>query len=114
MVRNLVRLYCRAYRDLPREISLLLGPVFINRFGTMVVPFFSLYVTSELGFQEAAAGHLLSVYGCGSICGAYACGRLIRSLGAVRLQILFLLCSVPACLIVPWMRSWWSIAAAMF
>ncbi len=114
MVRAVIGMYQRAYVGLPREIWMLSGAIFVNRCGTMVVPFFTLYLTSQLGYQEAAAGWLLSAYGLGSVVGTYVGGRLTSRLGAVRLQIVFLLMGVPACLIVPLFRSWWSIAAAVF
>ncbi len=114
MVRNVIRLYRRAYVGLPSEIWMLSGALFVNRFGTMVLPFFTLYLTSDLGYQEATAGRMLSVYGLGSISGAYIGGRLIRSVGAIRVQILFLLLAVPMFLAVPLFRSWPGIAVSMF
>jgi MFS family permease len=87
---------------------------FVNRFGTMVLPFLTLYLTTEIGYQEAAAGRLLSIYGIGSIAGAYLAGRCVSWLGAVRLQSICLLISAPLFLIVPWCPGWWSLAATMF
>ena len=114
MVRNVIGLYRRAYVGLPSEIWMLSGALFVNRFGTMVLPFFTLYLTSALGYQEAAAGRMLSVYGLGSIAGAYIGGRLVHRIGAIRLQILFLLLSVPMYLAVPMFRASWGIALSMF
>ena len=37
----------------------------INRAGTMVLPFLSLYFTVELGFSKPQAGLLLALYGVG-------------------------------------------------
>jgi predicted MFS family arabinose efflux permease len=114
MVGRVLGIYRRAYDGLPKEIWLLSGALFINRFGTMVLPFLTLYLTSEMGYQEATAGRMLSVYGLGSICGAYLGGRLVKSVGAVRLQILLLFLSVPAFLAVPLFHSSWGIAASLF
>ncbi len=114
MVRNIIRLYQRAYVGLPREIWMLSGALFINRCGTMVLPFFTLYLTSRLGFTEAAAGWLLSAYGLGSVAGSFVGGRLTSRIGAIPVQILFLLLSVPMFLLVPFFGSWWSIAPTMF
>ncbi len=80
----------------------------------MVLPFFTLYLTSELGYQEATAGRMLSVYGLGSVFGAYLGGRLMPVIGAIRLQIVALLLSVPQFLIVPTTSSTWAIAVSVF
>ena len=93
---------------------MLSAAAFINRFGTMVLPFFTLYLTSELGYHEAAAGRILGIYGVGSIVGAYVGGHLTRRVGAVRLQIAFLLLAVPLCLAVPLFRSTGGISLSMF
>ncbi len=80
----------------------------------MVLPFFTLYLTRELGYGEAAAGRMLGIYGLGSIVGAYAGGRLAGRWGAVRLQIVFLTLAAPICLAVPLFHSASGIAIAMF
>ena len=114
MVRNVFRLYHRVYAGIPREVWMLSVALFINRFGTMVLPFFTLYLTSELGYQEAAAGRVLSWYGVGSIFGAFVGGRLVPAIGAIRLQIVALLLSVPLFLIIPVWESAGAIALSMF
>ena len=107
MIHRLSRMYYRAYSGLPKEVWMLSVALFVNRFGTMVLPFFSLYVTQELRFSEASAGRLLSVYGVGSVCGVYIAGQLDICVGAVRLQIVFFLLTVPSFLAVPLCRDWW-------
>jgi predicted MFS family arabinose efflux permease len=50
--------------------------MFINRSGSMVLLFTSLYLTKELHFTIAEAGLALSFYGIGSVLGSYAGGWL--------------------------------------
>ncbi len=114
MVRSIVSLYRRAYVGLPKEIWMLSMAMFINRSGTMVLPFFTLYLTTELGYTDAAAGRLLSVYGLGSIAGVYMGGRLLASVSPMRIQTVFFALAVPMYLAIPFFRQWWSIGAAMF
>lgn len=114
MVRSIVSLYRQAYVGLPREIWMLSMAMFINRSGTMVLPFFTLYLTTELGYTDAAAGRLLSVYGLGSIAGVYVGGRLLASVSPMRIQTVFFALAVPMYLAIPFFRHWWSIGAAMF
>ncbi len=62
----------------------------INRCGTMVLPFLSLYLTGQRGISVAQAGTLLSVYGLGSLLGSFLGGWLSDEIGARRTQQLSL------------------------
>jgi MFS family permease len=62
-------------RGLPRPLWLLLAGVFLNRFGTFVLPFLVLYLTSR-GFSAAQAGLALSAYGLGNLAAALLGGQL--------------------------------------
>ncbi len=114
MVRAIWGQYRSAYAGFSREIWVLAGALFINRCGSMVLPFMTLYLTSQHGMRESEAGRLLSVYGLGSILGAYVGGRLIRYVGAVRLQTICLFASVPLYLTLPQWDTWWTIAGNLF
>jgi predicted MFS family arabinose efflux permease len=114
MFRAALRRYRAAYAGLPREAWLLALVLFINRAGTMVIPFLTLYLTSQLGMSEAAAGRLISVYGIGSICGAYLSGRLCEKVGAVRLQTICMLLSAPGYFLIGQWNTWPPIAASLF
>ena len=113
MVRNLLQTYQAAYSGLPREVWYLSLALFVNRVGTMVLPFLTLYLTEELNYSEASAGSLTSIYGLGAIAGTYIGGRLTQRLGAVPLQALFLSLAVPFYLVLPWIESWWGIAGCL-
>lgn len=114
MILAIVRTYRDAYGGLPRDVWLMAFTLFINRTGTMVLPFLTLYLVKEFGFQESAAGLMLSVYGLGSILGAYLGGRYAEKVGAIRLQTICLFLTVPAYLAIPLFTSWWGIAVALF
>src|SRR6185295_19905581 len=56
----------QAWRDLsklPRELWILCFANFVNRLGTMALPFLALYVTRDLGFSTTHAGVALALYG---------------------------------------------------
>jgi predicted MFS family arabinose efflux permease len=114
MIRSALQRYRAAYTGLPREVWLLAVVLFVNRAGTMVLPFMTLYLTSQLEMSEALAGRLISVYGLGAVCGAYLGGRLAAKYGAIRLQTSCMFLSVPAFCLVPLGKSWPSIAALLF
>lgn len=114
MFRIALRRYQSAYSGLPREVWMLAFALFVNRSGTMVLPFLTLYLTSELGLTEASAGRMLSVYGAGAILGAYLSGRLIALFGPIRVQLLCLSLCVPAFLAIPLWSDWRGVAASVF
>ena len=114
MVRSIFDAYRKAYGGLSREVWLLSVAIFVNRFGTMVLPFLTLYLTSKLGFTEFSAGQILSVYGLGAITGAYMGGKLTRTVGAIRLQIVLLCLAAVMFLVLPFCVTWNSLAIGIF
>lgn len=69
-------LYRNAFANLQRNIWILSITMFINRSGSMVLLFTSLYLTKQLHFSIAQAGFIMSFYGAGSILGSYTGGWL--------------------------------------
>jgi predicted MFS family arabinose efflux permease len=114
MLQALATRYRAAYAGLPREIWLLSLALFVNRAGSMVIPFLTLYLTSQRGMTEAAAGRMISVYGVGAICGAYLGGRWCSRIGELRLQTICLFAAGPLYMLVGVWRDWRAIAASLF
>ncbi len=114
MVRSIVNAYRAAYCGLSKEIWILSAALFANRCGSMVLAFLTLYLTNELGFTMFEAGGIFSVYGFGSMTGAYLGGRLVKPLGAIRTQIVGFALSVPILMMVPLFASWLSVALVIF
>lgn len=73
---NLFSLYRQAFSNLQRNVWILSVAMFINRSGSMVLLFTSLYMTKELHFSIAQAGLIMSLYGIGSVIGSYLGGWL--------------------------------------
>ncbi len=73
---GLFQIYKQAYSGLRRDIWILSLAMFINRSGSMVLLFTSLYLTRDLHFSIAEAGIIMSFYGVGSVLGSYAGGWL--------------------------------------
>ncbi len=69
-------LYREAFANLHRNAWILSIAMFINRSGSMVLLFTSLYLTKELKFDLHTAGIVMSCYGMGSILGSYTGGWL--------------------------------------
>jgi predicted MFS family arabinose efflux permease len=89
-LRPLGRLYREAYSGLPRAAWLLALLELVNRSGTMVLFFLTLYMTRRLGFSMAEAGRAMCAYGLGSVVGTYFGGRLCDRMGAYHVQKLSL------------------------
>jgi predicted MFS family arabinose efflux permease len=91
MLRHAAAFYREAYSGLPRNAWLLSLVQFVNRSGSMVLFFLTLYLTRKLGFTLSQAGQAISVFGVGALAGAYLGGILCDRLGATAVQRLSLL-----------------------
>jgi predicted MFS family arabinose efflux permease len=78
--------YVRAYRGLPRRAWILFAVNLVNSSGSMVFFFLALYLTRKIGLTPSRAGQALSLYGFGSLAGAFAGGWLADRIGSIRVQ----------------------------
>ncbi len=105
--------YLKAFAGLPRDAWLLALIVLINRSGSMVLFFMTLYLTEDRGFTILTAGRILSIYGLGSIAGSYLGGWLTDRWGANRVQLYSLIFGGLGYIAVGYVRSMFGIAAMM-
>ncbi|HSA96019.1 MAG TPA: MFS transporter [Acidobacteriota bacterium] len=84
--RFIINEYVRAYSGLPRRAWILFIVNLINSSGSMVFFFLSLYLTRKIGLSAARAGQALSLYGFGSLAGAYVGGWLADRIGSILVQ----------------------------
>jgi predicted MFS family arabinose efflux permease len=82
-------LYINAYSGLSRSTWLLSLVMLVNRSGTMVLPFMTIYLTG-IGFSLFQAGVVVGVFGAGAICGGYIGGKLTDRVGFHRIQLITL------------------------
>jgi len=111
---NVFSTYKKAYAGLPRNAWLLSLVQFINRSGSMVLFFLTLYLTRKLGFTLPQAGQAVSVFGLGALAGAYLGGRLCDRLGANRVQQMSLLLSGLNLIAMGYMTSRAAVLSAAF
>lgn len=90
MLQASLQLYRNAYSGLSKQMWWLALVMFINRSGTMVIPFLTVYLTSR-GYSLAQAGYVMAAFGCGSILGGYLGGRLTDKFGHYHVQVMSLL-----------------------
>ena len=80
--------YRNAYAGLSKQTWLLSLIMLINRSGTMVVPFMTLYLTSDkMGYSVGAAGIVFGMFGAGAFFGAWLGGRLTDKIGFYPVQL---------------------------
>src|SRR5947209_20157507 len=89
MLAATVKLYQNAYSGLSRSIWCLSLVIFVNRCGTMVIPFLTVYLTHN-GFSLAQAGYILAFFGTGSILGSFVGGKLTDRFGFFYVQFVSL------------------------
>lgn len=85
-LHKLVATYADAFRGLPRDVWWLSAALLVNRAGTMVLPFLSLYLTREIGLDVVEAGRLVALFGVGSVTGSAAGGWISDRVDPVRVQ----------------------------
>lgn len=110
---NVLRHYRAAFAGLPAATWLLALVAFVNRSGSMVVPFLSLYLIERHQFTVAEAGAFVSLFGVGSIGGNALGGVLADRFGAVRTQVLSLLGTGAAFALLAVQTRPWAMAACL-
>lgn len=106
--------YVKAYRGLPRQAWILFAVNLVNSSGSMVIFFLSLYLTRKLGLSTARAGQALSLYGIGSLAGAFAGGWLSDRIGSISVQKMSLAVSGAVLIVLGQARTVASILPLLF
>lgn len=78
----------RKYLDLPAPVHLLCFGAFINRVGSFVMLFLTIYVTEQLGASERFATWCVSAFGCGCMLSNLIGGQLADQFGRRRTLLL--------------------------
>jgi MFS family permease len=114
MAIDIIGLYRKAYRGLPRRAWILFAVNLVNSSGAMVIFFLSLYLTRNLGLSPARAGQALSLYGLGSLAGAFLGGWLADRIGSITVQKASLTVCGILLIALGQVRSIWGILPLLF
>ena len=79
--------YINTFKGLSKEVWWLSLITLINRAGTMVIPFLSLYLTKDLDFSLSNVGWIMTAFGLGSFCGSWLGGKLTDKIGFYKVMI---------------------------
>jgi predicted MFS family arabinose efflux permease len=108
-MKSLLRLYFSSFAHLQRKVWILAIVMLINRSGSMVLLFTSLYLTNDLHFTMAEAGIVMSLYGIGSVAGSYWGGWLADRYSHKRVMIAALLICGAILLLLPLTTNYYAI-----
>jgi predicted MFS family arabinose efflux permease len=88
---SIVVLYRNAFSGLSRSTWWLAFVLLVNRSGTMVVPFMTIYLTQHHHYSIAQAGFVMGLFGLGAVAGGYVGGKLTDKYGFFDIQFFTLL-----------------------
>jgi len=114
MLHSTINLYKNSYGGLSRSTWLLSLVMLINRSGTMVVPFMTIYLTQQLGVGIGKAGFVMSLFGVGAIIGALIGGKITDRVGFYYVQLFTLLGGGIMFFVLGQMKSYTAICIATF
>lgn len=106
--------YLATYRGLPTRVWILALVVLVNRIGSMVITFMSLYVSNYLHADVETVGHVLTAHGAGSLIGVMAGGALVDKLGAKRVLVASMMSNAIGFALIPQIVDVHVLMVAMF
>ncbi len=113
-MKRLFNSYIESFKGLPTEVWWLSLITLINRSGTMVIPFLSLYLTNDRNFTLQQVGWIMSAFGLGSVVGAYIGGWLTDKIGPFKTMAFSLASSGLFYILMMYAQTFWAIAAMIF
>ena len=114
MLKTAFQKYINNFRGFSREIWILTLITFINRAGTMVLPFLSKYLNEDLHFSLNQVGWILVSFGFGSMLGSWLGGKLSDKIGFYRIMIFSLFVSGLMFFILQFITNFIGLCIGMF
>ncbi len=108
------QLYKNAYAGLSLNTWYLSIVMLINRSGTMVVPFMTIYCTQQLHFSVIQAGFVMGLFGLGAMTGAFIGGRITDKWGFYPLQAAALLLGGVMFIVTGYLHTYLSLCTGTF
>ena len=93
MIKKAFQKYLNNFTGFSKEIWILAIITFINRAGTMVLPFLSKYLKEDLGFTYSQVGWIMVSFGFGSMLGSWLGGKLSDKIGFYKVMVFSLFTS---------------------
>lgn len=106
--------YIDSFRGFRREVWLLAAITFINRAGSMVIPFLSLYLTASEGYSLEQVGWVMSCFGLGSVLGSWLGGKLTDKIGYYAVMVTSLVSGGVAFILLQYVHGLLPFCAGIF
>src|SRR6187431_263505 len=114
MLRTALGRYINNFKGFTREVWILALITFINRAGTMVLPFLSKYLKENLHFTYSEVGWIMVAFGLGSMLGSWLGGKLTDKIGFYKIMVFSLFTSGILFFILQYITSFWGLCFGMF
>jgi predicted MFS family arabinose efflux permease len=114
MLQQAFKRYINNFRGFTREVWILAIMTFINRAGTMVLPFLSKYLKEDLHFTYSQVGWVMVCFGLGSMAGSWLGGKLSDKIGFYKIMVFSLFTSGLLFFVIQYITSFTGLCIAMF
>ncbi|WP_281225350.1 MDR family MFS transporter [Flavobacterium aquiphilum] len=114
MLKTALGRYINNFKGFTREVWILALITFINRAGTMVLPFLSKYLKEDLQFSYGEVGWIMVTFGLGSMLGSWLGGKLTDKIGFYKIMIFSLFTSGVLFFVLQYITSFWGLCFGMF
>lgn len=114
MITTAFNRYLNNFRGFSREIWILTLITFINRAGTMVLPFLSKYLKEDLHFTYNQVGWIMVSFGFGSMLGSWLGGKLSDKIGFYKIMVFSLFTSGLSFFAIQYITTFEGLCIAMF
>lgn len=113
-MKTLYKNYINTFRGLSNEVWWLALITFINRSGTMIIPFLSLYLREDLAISQANIGWVMTCFGLGSVVGVWLGGKLTDTIGYYKVMVRSLLSTGFLFIALQFMQTFASVCVGIF
>lgn len=114
MLRTALGRYVNNFKGFTHQVWILALITFINRAGTMVLPFLSKYLKEDLHFTYGEVGWIMVAFGMGSMLGSWIGGKLSDKIGFYKVMIFSLFFSGILFVLLQYITTFWPLCFAMF
>ena len=108
-MKTLFNNYLESFKGLSKEIWYLSLISLVNRAGTMVIPFLSLYLKKDLGFTMNEVSWILVCFGIGSFLGSWLGGKLTDLFGFYKVMVSSLFITGLSFIMLQYITSFWGL-----
>ncbi len=113
-MKKLYLSYLSSFSGLSTEVWWLALITLINRAGTMVIPFLSLYLTKDLNFTLSDVGWIMSCFGLGSVVGSWLGGKLTDKIGYYKVMAVSLFATGLLFVLVQFLTTFYLLCIGIF